>query len=77
MNNLTFLEELLGLEYTQSATISFEEVAADLPIPTVNISSEATDQIISGCIAIGAILSVSGLLRQFRLLIATLDRTDR
>ena len=77
MNNLPSIETFPLLEHSQASTISFEEVAADLPIPTVNISTEVTDQLVSGCIAIGAIWAVSGLLKQFRLLIEAIDREDR
>lgn len=65
------------LEYSQASTSSFEEVAADLPIPTVSISPKVADQLTSGCIAISAIWAVSGLLKQFRLLIEALDREER
>lgn len=77
MNNLPPIEMLPLLEHSQAATISFEGVAADFPLPTVNISPEATDQLVSGCIAIGAIWAVSGLLKQFRLLVEAIDREDR
>ena len=64
------------LESSQTSTVSFEEVAADLPLPNIDISPAVTEQLVSGCIAIGAIYAVSGLLKQFRLLIEALDRAD-
>lgn len=77
MNNLSPIETLSSLEISQASTISFEEVATDFPFPAINIAPEVTDQLVSGGIAIGAIWAVSGLLKQFRLLIEAIDRADQ
>ncbi|MEL7142948.1 MAG: hypothetical protein AAGL08_12110 [Cyanobacteria bacterium J06573_11] len=62
------------------STITLEEAVTELPVPTVDIVPEIASgiahQITFGCIAIGAIVSVSGLLKQFRLLIKALDSKE-
>ena len=77
MNNLNHLELLPLQEQPQASTIFFEEIATDFPMPNVNIGPEVAAQLVSGCIAISTILAISGLLKQFRLLIEALDREER
>ena len=77
MNNLTPIETIPLLEHSPPSTRSHEEVAVDSQFSSVNISPQITDQVVFGCIAIATIWSVSGLLKQFRLLIEVLDRETR